>query len=49
MDLDKASVQAALCAFITEVKKMDGADFPPRTLYEILVCLQMGLEMLEVS
>lgn len=44
MDLDKASVQIALCVFITEVCKLDGTDFPPKTLYEILVCLQMCLE-----
>ena len=34
----------ALCRFITEVKKLDGCDFPPKTLYEILVCLQFYLE-----
>ncbi len=44
VNLDKSSVQEVLCAFITEVHKLDGSNFPPRTLYEILFCLQMGLE-----
>ena len=34
------------CRFITEVKKVDGADFPPRTLYDIIVCVQFKLEKL---
>ena len=33
-----------LCCFITEVKKLDGSDFPPRTLYDIVICLQFWLE-----
>ncbi len=37
-------MQEALCGFITEVKKLDGTDFPPKTLYKILVCIQMSLE-----
>ncbi len=44
LDLEKSSVQSALCSFITEVRKMDGTDFPPKTLYEIVVCIQMSLE-----
>ncbi len=34
-----------MCGFITQVKKMDGTNFPPKMLYEIIVCIQMGLEM----
>ena len=46
-DLSTISVQNlnfALCHFITEVKKLDGEDFPPKTLYEIIVCIQFYLE-----
>ena len=34
----------AMCRFITEVKNLDGSDFPPKTLYEIVVCVQFYLE-----
>ena len=38
------TLKFALCRFITEVKKLDGTDFPPKTLYEIVVCIQFFLE-----
>ena len=38
------SVKFALCHFITEVKKIDGSDYPPKTLYEIVICFQFFLE-----
>ena len=34
----------AVIRFLTEVKKMDGSDFPGKTLYDILVCIQFYLE-----
>ena len=34
----------ALTRFITEVRKVDGTMFPGKTLYEIIVCVQMHLE-----
>ena len=34
----------ALCRFVTEVKKVDGSEFPPRTLYDIIICVQFWLE-----
>ena len=34
----------ALCAFISEVRKKGGGEFPGRTLYEIIVNLQFALE-----
>ena len=40
------SLTYALCRFITEVKKVDGADFPGKTLYDILICIQFHLECL---
>ena len=36
----------ALTRFLTEVKKIDGTDFPAKTLYEILICIQFHLEKL---
>ena len=51
---DRASISAtslrfALCRFITEVKKVDGTDFPGKTLYDILICIQFHLECLGFS
>ena len=34
----------ALPRFLTEVKKLDGSDYPGKTLYEILICIQFHLE-----
>ena len=33
-----------LCKFITVVKKLDGSDFPPRTLYDNIICILFWLE-----
>ena len=46
---DKATITAeslkfALCQFITEIKKVNGDDFPGKTLYHIVVCVQFHLE-----
>ena len=38
------SLKFAQCYFITEVKKLDGTDFPGKTLYYIIVCIQFLLE-----
>ena len=49
-DLDKKetitsnSLVYALPRFITEVKKVDGGEYPGKTLYEIVICLQFHLE-----
>ena len=48
---DKATITAeslkyAMCCFITEVKKANGQDFPGKTLYHIVVCVQFHLECL---
>ena len=34
----------ALSHFLTEVKKVDGSDFPGKALFEILICVQFHLE-----
>ena len=36
----------AMRRFITEVRKLDGSDFPPKTLYQIVLCVQFHLETL---
>ena len=38
------SLKFALCHFIMEVKKINGQDFPGKTLYHIVVCVQFHLE-----
>ncbi len=42
--LTKDNLSYGLCRFLTEVKKMDSSDFPSKTLYEILISIQMHLE-----
>ena len=44
--ITKESLIFALTRFITEVKKVDGSDFPARTLYDIIICVQFHLESL---
>ena len=39
----KADLCFSLCRFVREVKKMDGTDYPPSTIREIVICLQMHL------
>ena len=34
----------AIKRFITEIRKLDGSDFPAKTLYQIVICLQFHLE-----
>ena len=46
---DRATITAgslhhALCRFITEIKKVNSDEFPGKTLYDILVCIQFHLE-----
>ena len=40
------SLKFTLCRFITKVKKVNGNDFPGKTLYHIIVCIQFHLECL---
>ena len=42
--ITKDTLIFAMCRFITEVKKVDGSDFPGKTLYEIVICVQFHLE-----
>ena len=34
----------SVCRFLTEVRKLDGSDFPGKTLYDIVICIQFQLE-----
>ena len=43
-----ANLIFALVRFITEVKNVDGKDFPPKTLYDILICIQFHLETMGI-
>ena len=38
------SLKYTMCHFITEVKKVNGQDFPGKTLYHIVACVQFQLE-----
>ena len=42
--ITKEALISAVTRFITEVKKIDGSDYPAKTLYEIIICLQFHLE-----
>ena len=37
----------ALCRFITEIRKAEGTDFPPHTLYQIVICFRFKLNNLD--
>ncbi len=43
-DLNKAHLCYSLCAFINEIRCRDGKEFPGRTLYDVVLCLQFFLE-----
>ena len=44
--LTRYDLKQAVCKFITEVKRLDGEDYPARTMYDydIVICLQFWLE-----
>ncbi len=42
--VDKSELSAALCQFLSEVRRADGHDYPGNTLYSIVVMLQLHLE-----
>ena len=44
--INQCSLLNAMRKFITEVRKLDGTDFPPKTLYQIVICVQFYLETL---
>ncbi len=46
--LEKNTLSYGLCYFITEIKKLSGDDFPAKTLYEMIICVQMYLEKMGI-
>ena len=42
--ITKESLIFAMCRFLTKVKKVNESDFPGKTLYEILICVQFHIE-----
>ena len=47
--ISKERLVFAMCRFISEVKKVDGSEFPGKTLYDIVVCVQFHLDTLGLS
>lgn len=42
--ISKGNLAFSLCAFISEVKKLDWGKYPGATLYQIIICLQFYLQ-----
>ena len=47
--ITQESLVFALCRFLTEIKKVDGSNFPGKTLYDIVVYVQFQLECLGLN
>ena len=45
----KENIVSDMCRFLTEIKKRNGADFPGKTLYDIVICVQFHLETNGIS
>ena len=43
------TLKFALCHFVTKVKKLDGTDYPGKTLYYLVICVQFHLECLSFA
>ena len=39
----KSELAYAMCRFVREIKKLDGSDYPPNTICEIVIMIQMHL------
>ncbi len=42
--VSKGNLAFSLCAFISEIKKVDGGEYPGATLYQIVICIQFFLQ-----
>ncbi len=42
--ISKSNFCFSLCAFIGEIKKKDGSEFPGSSLYQIIICIQFFAE-----
>ena len=47
--INKESLVSGVCKFLTEVKKLDGSEFPGKTLYDLVICIQFHLETVGYS
>lgn len=45
MEMTQEELVDALCPFILEVRKQTGENYPAQTLYEIIVCIQLYMNM----
>ncbi len=43
-NLKEADLSFCLCSFINEIRRKDGGEFPPKSLYEIVLLIQFKLE-----
>ena len=46
--LSKGVLAFSLCRFVREVKKMDGSDYPPNSVCELVIMIQMYLHEMSV-
>ena len=44
----KSDLCFAMCRFVREVKKIDGSEYPPNTIREIVLMIQMHLHQNEM-
>ncbi len=42
--ITKQGLCYVLCHFIIEIKKINSQEYPPKTIYEMVICVQMFLE-----
>ena len=47
--VNEESIMFAMIHFLTEVKELHGTNFPPRSLYDIVICVQLHLKSLGFS
>ena len=43
--LEKDSFEYSMCIFLAEVNKLDGSDYPGKTLYQLVVSIQKHLNV----
>ena len=43
-NIKKENLVTGVCRFLTEIKKLNGCEFPGKTLFEMVICVQFHLE-----
>ena len=46
--INPTDLSCGLCRFLSEIKKVNGQEFPPKTLYNIVICVQLHLESMGI-